>query len=337
MPIKEAINGRFPCLSLWLIALLLSGCSKTMASENTHHKEMIMNPSTILATTHCFGRYLIEVPANFKFSHTYAHRAGIIDIIPHSNQRAFDEIVKHREDGLKAKPHESGNSLHISTLTYTRDQKIIQYWEDKTGEFITKLDGYVLAGKTMYKFNSGTSTSKLQAGTKWVADTLVRVRERAPGEIPTEPGFCIEGGFIKGNENVSERANIGMAPANQPAVRINFNTSTPNAIAPGLIAREDKVNGFFTSFTKLRRGKRAINGIDGEESLLLTTNNQGDVIHLFTWESSHGSADNRRPAIQIEMAAGGPTNKMASPYSDQEAIKLWDSITSTVRVRPGAF
>ncbi|HCY64590.1 MAG TPA: hypothetical protein DHV59_17560 [Oxalobacteraceae bacterium] len=189
----------------------------------------------------------------------------------------------------------------------------------------------------MYKFNSGTSTSKLESGTKWVADTLVRVRERAPGEIPTEPGFCIDGGFIKGNENVYESVTIGMAPADQPAVRINFNTSTPNAIAPGLLAREDKVNGFFSSFTKLRRGKRIINGIDGEESLLRTTNNQGDDIHLFTWESSHGSADNRRPAIQIELSAGGPTNKMASPYSDQEATKLWDSITSTVRLRPGAF
>lgn len=339
MPLKTPVKLHFTLVAICLTSISLNGCTTTPVIAMTSTKGTTMTLSqTIPSNTRCFGRYLIDISSDFDLSQSYAHRAGDIDRIPNSDQRSFDELVKAREVGLKSKPlNKEGKGLYVDTLNYTHTQRIVRYYKSIPNPYITDLDGYVLVGKTTYKFNSGTDSDRLDYGTKWLADTLARVRARHINEIPTEPGFCIDGAFIQGNDNVYESATIGMAPENQPAVRIVFDSSTPNAVFGSLMTREDGVKGFFDDFDKLRRGKRVINGIEGEESLLRTTNEQGKVIHLFTWESKYAKADNRHPKIQIEMSAGGPTNKMASPYTDQEAIQFWDAITSTVRLRPGAF
>ena len=327
-----------------------------------------MTTPTAPLITHCFGRYMIAVPANFEFAHSYAHKAGDIEILRNVTPSMFDAAVNnratmfrektlsesykiyYRKDALELKErkqidpswYQEDHPFYIDTLVITPTQKMIRYYDDGPSPYGGNIDGYVLAGKNAYRFSIGASPKVMDASTKLMADTLASVRARAPGEVPTEPGFCIDGGFIKGNENVYESVTIPMEPSDQPAVLITFNTSTPNAVdEKGLLKRQDEIAGYFSGdkdgFTALRRGKRSLNGIEGEESLTRATNDQGNVIHLFTFNAYHGSADNRRPAVDIEMSAGGPSNGTASPYTDEEAIKLWDSITNTVRLRPGAF
>ena len=314
-----------------------------------------MTTPTAPLITHCFGRYMIAVPANFEFAHSYAHKAGDIEILRNVTPSMFDAAVNNRVTMFREKTlsesdkiyyrkegtkYQEEHPFYIDTLVLTPMQKIIRYYAGPN-LYGSNIDGYVLAGKNAYRFSIGANARVLDVSTKRVADTLASVRARAPGEVPTEPGFCIDGGFIKGNENVYESVTISMEPSDQPAVLITFNTYTPNAVdEKGLLKREDEIKGYFNSkdgFTALRRRKRSLNGIEGEESLTRATNDQGNVIHLFTFNAYHGSADNRRPAVDIEMSAGGPSNGTASPYTDEEAIKLWDSITNTVRLRPGAF
>lgn len=89
----------------------------------------------------------------------------------------------------------------------------------------------------------------------------------------------------------------------------------------------------------LRRGARQIHGwLNGFEALSRTPE-QAEIhsIHDFAMDFRGVPSDPLKPYVEIQMQTGVADNVAGATkasLSDEEAIAVWDKITSTIRVRP---
>jgi hypothetical protein len=86
----------------------------------------------------------------------------------------------------------------------------------------------------------------------------------------------------------------------------------------------------------LRKGERTIGGFKGQEYLVTAPNDSNQRAHKFVWETQ-GGGTLQTPFISIEMTSANRDddgNPRKASITDEQALKLWDSIVSTFRVRP---
>lgn len=86
----------------------------------------------------------------------------------------------------------------------------------------------------------------------------------------------------------------------------------------------------------LRKGDRQIGPYKGQEHLVSAPNSGGMRGHAFVWETQgEGTLDT--PSIKIELTTGHQDKKgnpQKTTLTDQQAIKLWDDILASFRLRP---
>jgi hypothetical protein len=93
---------------------------------------------------------------------------------------------------------------------------------------------------------------------------------------------------------------------------------------------------FPSSFKNLRIGARQISEHKGEEVLTRVIEDDGRSNHKFVWESIPEKKDIYRPQITMELSTGFNTEdaRNKTPFTDREAVALWDRITASLRNRP---
>jgi hypothetical protein len=93
-----------------------------------------------------------------------------------------------------------------------------------------------------------------------------------------------------------------------------------------------------TSVRVLRKGDRQVGPYAGQEHLASAPGSNGMRGHAFVWETQ-GDGTLDTPAIKIELATGyhdGKGNQQKTSLTDKEAMKVWDDILDSFRLRPGA-
>ena len=79
----------------------------------------------------------------------------------------------------------------------------------------------------------------------------------------------------------------------------------------------------WAKYRTIRKGKRDINGISGNEKLVKWQGNR----YLFIWEKDDGS-------VRFKMTFGtNKKNTKGSPLSEKEALTAWDAILPTLKKR----
>ena len=184
------------------------------------------------------------------------------------------------------------------------------------------------------------------------------LRLRAADEVPDDPGFCIERGFMPGDRyGDQEEINAGIYLPSFPdvafSVRSNkdaymdydkarFEEMKRNELP--LLARirgAQKIQG--TSYPErdvLREGKRDVQHWNGEESLIL----RPDGVHDFEWAFVGTPGDVANPSefgaamfTKVEHNMAGAAKEAS--LSNDEAVALWDKLLSSLKFRvkvPGA-
>nr|WP_151201301.1 T6SS immunity protein Tli4 family protein [Herbaspirillum sp. B39] len=208
----------------------------------------------------------------------------------------------------------------------------------------TRLDG------TRYLFKKEAGMSKPSAGTMSRQDHAVErmrkilsnLRKRSTHDIPTEPGYCFEGGFIANPEWEMEEAGIDIDVAGHPDafVSVWFYPLSRRAHSEPLL---DRVGGVLqmlgrmaTSVHVLRRGDRQVGPYKGQEFLVTAPNSGGLRGHSFIWETE-GDGTLDTPALKIELTTGyrdKKGNPQQTRLTDEQAIKLWDDVLNSFRLRP---
>jgi hypothetical protein len=184
------------------------------------------------------------------------------------------------------------------------------------------------------------------------------LRLRTPDEIPIEPGYCIENGFMTDIDYTDqEMVNIGIEIPSLPDVSFSVSSNknaygdyTPEEFEKiqrpklSLLARikeaQDDQGFHYPSRTVLREGKRDVQHWHGEESLI----RRKDGTHDFEWALVGTPRDVANPSefsaqmfTKVEHNTVGAA-KSAS-LSDDEAVALWDKLLSGLKFRvkvPGA-
>lgn len=306
----------------------------------------------------CFGRYAIEVPQEAQLIPGNAVLNSDIEIVVGGLEKA-----KRRadEDFKKVKWEHDTAEINYLGPGPIADSWQMRYYESKYHKEDNTLFFNTYISKGHVTFVLGDSISKGETEDTAIARQLAHansLRLRAAEEVPTEPGFCIEHGFMASDRYASqETISAGIYLPSLPDVTFSI-SSNKDAYADydkarfeemkrdelSLLARirgaQKSQGALYPKRNVLREGKRDVQHWDGEESLI----RRPDGTHDFEWAFVGTPKDVANPssfhaAMFTKVAHNMVGAAKAASVSDDEAVALWDKLLSGLKFRvkvPGA-
>lgn len=308
--------------------------------------------------TLCFGRYAIEVPQEAQLISGSAVFDDGIEVVSGGLQKAKrladDQIRKLKQE------HNTAEITYVGPGPIDNSWQV-RYFEDKYKKERNALffDTYISKGEITFVL--GDTVSKDENESIVIERQLARaksLRLRTAEEVPAEPGFCIEHGFMPGDRyGDSEQINAGIYLPSLPDVTFSV-SSNKDAYADykadeyeqmkrdelPLLARikaAQKTQGaLYPKRDVLREGKRNVQHWKGEESLI----RRPDGTHDFEWAFVGTPRDVANPsefhaAMFTKVADNMVGAAKKASVSDDEAVALWDKLLSGLKFRvkvPGA-
>ncbi|MGC5792412.1 T6SS immunity protein Tli4 family protein [Herbaspirillum huttiense] len=341
---------RFITASALMVWLFLAG---DISSQQGLH---IMNTaqaseSAPVVSTFCSGHFQIDMPAGSVVSGgNYRYDYARLDAPKFMSHEEFETEMAAKEKTLRSTKHETEPSLLRLLVKPDRHSWIFVHWEHDFSEYIVLVDGYRWIDGTRFLFRSKAGMSKPPTGTKsYQEDAIERMqailaglRKRSTHEIPKEPGYCFEGGFIANPEWEMEEAGIDITIAGHPDafVSVWFYPLARSAHSKPLLDRMGGVlqtlGQMATSVHVLRKGERQVGPYRGQEFLASAPSSRGMRGHKFIWETE-GDGTLDTPALKIELTTGYRDkngNPQQTRLTDEQAIKLWDDVLNSFRLRP---
>ncbi|WP_266171355.1 T6SS immunity protein Tli4 family protein [Dyella subtropica] len=293
--------------------------------------------------TYCVGRFLVDVPKDaeingqnneFIYGRIESEKTQI-------DPKAFADQMEKREATLKAINPDKGRSLEEAYSVGPTGRVMVTFenvYGDKDYGFEAyKLDHDRLFSLKQKNFDEAVFLNEVSGRLK--NDLLPWLRNRHPGEIPSEPGFCIKDGFISDNasQDQYENASMSFLFPRWPDLVITVSTSTVNKDGEKTLLQRIGGHSLLSWQLKtLRRGKHDVGDRKGEEILELLPADEGIRQHSFRWEASGTKGKVLLPDLVLEYESGTPLNghPRRPTLSDDEATKLFDSIVNSIRLRP---
>jgi len=181
-----------------------------------------------------------------------------------------------------------------------------------------------------------------------LARVLRRFRAMQPGEIPREPGFCLDHAIVLDPYDDADTESVVLFAGlpGHPDVSIVLSSMAGVMPAPRLLDRHaitvDRRPLFMQlAFSHLREAARVINGLDGDELVMRVREPNFTTGYSFQWEMPGRQADVNTPFMTLELAAGtNPASggkPVQSTLSEGALIDLWDRIAGSLRLRPTAL
>lgn len=347
-----------------ILFLGLSACSSTYYSE----KPAMPLPNHLAQLQPwCIGRFLINLPAGSAPGYEeYMYAGNKIKITTPVNQAVFQRKVAEREKkltGTKREEFTKVGRLITSNHSWLEDKADIN---DNAKIFIFRetdnfaathlpfdMESHVLLGnKNMIQLTSIVSNKQIAEGITGGRNLISRIKYRDTWEIPTEPGYCFNGGLITGKQEFAELTSQSFGfgrelgnGANDISITLDMRPSVPMDQKDKLLDRISAASlavanlGLASSMHILRKGNRPLAGMSGQEILMRIRQQDGLTGFLFIWEAQ-GTLDSvAQPHAHIEMQFGNTDSDgeaVPSPLEEGQAIELWDNMMNSFQLRPNA-
>nr|WP_039784128.1 T6SS immunity protein Tli4 family protein [Herbaspirillum huttiense] len=307
--------------------------------------------SAPVLSTFCTGRFLVDLPAGSVLSGgNYRYDFARLEQPKSMSLEEFETEMATTEKTLRSTKHKVEPSLLRLLVKPDPQSWIFVYWEEDFITSVVQVDGYRWIDGTRYLFKAEAGHGKPATGTRSYQDnTVERVRKilsslhkRSTHEIPTEPGYCFEDGFIANPKWEMEEAGIDITIAGHPDafVSVWFYPLARSAHSKPLLDRMGGVlqtlGQMATSVHVLRKGERQVGPYRGQEFLASAPSSRGMRGHKFIWETE-GDGTLDTPALKIELTTGyrdKKGNPQQTRLTDEQAIKLWDDVLNSFRLRP---
>ncbi len=176
-------------------------------------------------------------------------------------------------------------------------------------------------------------------------------------EIPIEAGLCIGSGFVAGAPLEDEGMQMAFDLNDSPDVYFNFSEDGSLHEESTLLQRSGQVESEMAqSGTKtVRKGERSVHDRPYEEWLMKGPTPDEVQGTMFTLHGNEVAQGADKPFISLVMYNGfrviqppdltmdqqerrGLFKRLEkATLSEAEAVALWEKVTATLRVRPGAF
>lgn len=308
--------------------------------------------------TVCFGRFLVDVPASTTVSWGEVDVPLGVSVYP----GGVDEVKKLAQEFIVKLNSEKAIYKNYVPLLISVDDvsepegKIITGYEDFQSLDDLKINGYFKINNDGIVIDSRPLRDDKEATIAVIKSIARRLRNLRENEIPTEPGNCIEYAFLPDDlaskkENQGELIRIGFRLKEFPDTHLSIfvGPSNPHYEDSGslkwqleqlekrLKAEDPNHPNLKTRY--LRRGDRQIHDwVGGFEALSHTPDlPEAHSFHDFGMDFRGVPSDPYKPYADIRMQTGVADNVAGATkasLTDEEAMAVWDRITSTIRVRP---
>jgi hypothetical protein len=355
--------GQIVLFFIALTIMMLPACSRRYKyKENAVPEPVNLSPrlQVLFAKTKlvCFGRYALEVPQEAQLVWGSASFPSSIEVtngnIEDNKRRIANDIDKIFKENRTAEIKYNGKGPVEKSWQ-------IRYYEDKHAKADNDIFFTTYVNKGELTFILGDATEKREnegapAARQFARATSLQLRDS--GEVPANPGYCIEHGFMADDlyEN-QEIVTAGIFLPSLPDVTFSISSNkdaygdyppaefekTQRAKLSLLarIAQAKEGQGIsYPSRTLLREGKRSVQHWHGEESLF----RRKDGVHDFEWALVGKPRDVANPSefgaqmyTKVENNTVGAAK--AASLTDDEAVALWDKLLSGLKFRvkvPGA-
>ena len=349
---------RYATLKFFVVIVFgLQACSPSYTYKENAVPELV-KPSLRLSNLFlktklvCFGRYALEVPEEAQLtwgSASFPSKLQVFDDGPAISQIRIDEniaIIKHKDITAEITyngvgPIDNSWQVQYYPSSFAKSEKQLYFF-----------DTYVLKGKYTFLLGGSLNGQTQEAAVAREETRAKSLRFRAPDELPVEPGFCIEHGFMaEARYSDQEMVNIGIHIPSLPDVSFSISSNkdaygdyTPEEFEKNerqklsLLFRiqeaKDDQGIHYPSRTVLREGKRDVQHWHGEESLIV----RNDGTHDFEWalvgtpkDVANPSEFNARMYTKVEHNTVGAAK--AASLSDAEAVALWDRLLAGFKFR----
>lgn len=306
----------------------------------------------------CFGRYAIEVPleaeiieGNFTFGSSIEVFSGNLE---KAKILANEEIrkIKRNDDSAETiyngpGPIPNSWQLRFFNSKFGKEDNFLLF-----STYVSKGEFTFVLGDAI---DTGETESMVDARQVYKTQSL-RLREK--DELPVEPGFCIQHGFMQGEDyGKSEQISAGIYFPSFPDITFSV-SSNQNAYIDypkeefekmkrdelPLLARikqAQQIQGaLYPKRDVLREGNRDVQHWKGEESLI----RRPDGTHDFEWAFVGTPKDVANPSeFRVVMFTKVKNNMVSaaknSSVTDDEALAIWDKLLTGLKLRvkvPGA-
>ncbi len=199
-------------------AFLLSSCSASSPVPSIPTMS-----STIKSTnsqTFCLGRFLIDVPiGTHLYGSEYKYDFAQIEKPRAMNRENFEKELNDKEAKLRATKHEKDSNLLRQSITINPSTRILSYWKDETGEYEVQVAGYRWLDGVAFHLETIASVNKQAQAVARMQERLTGLRRREDTDIPSDPGYCFQGGFIENELWKNEEVNISFRLPQHPMQR----------------------------------------------------------------------------------------------------------------------
>ena len=307
--------------------------------------------------TICVGRFLIDVPVNAELSLSHEMMDGFDIETAEESEAVFRERMAAREaeiDAAGVRTDSRGPSGIVEArdlqipgmvgrvLIYGRTRSYSMEGDRRIDDEWMSIEAHVhLNGQSFALSMKYADPPDAQAAVA----LLARLRLRGADEIPSAPGFCISRGVFADplpphkTEHVvmhlglPGHSDMGLAFSSDPGGRTDDGLLARVAVTDAEASPDEKLR-----VTKLRSGKRNINGALGEEELERVRELNFTTGYSFMWEAPGVAGDLLQPHLELDMVTGSNPRPggvpVGSSMHEDAALALWESISSSIRLRP---
>ncbi|GAB3428627.1 T6SS immunity protein Tli4 family protein [Massilia solisilvae] len=342
-------------------AISLAGCERNPKEWTVPNMTQLtprLKPLFEKTKTVCFGRFLVDVPDSTTVIWGEVDIPLGISVYPGGAEHVKTLAQKFIDElnAGKAIYHNHVPLLIAADEVTEPPGKIVTGYEDFMSIKDLRINGYFRVADAGIVINSRPLQDDRERAIGEINSIARRLRLRTEDETPTEPGNCIENAFLpdssaKNGEGQGELIRIGFRLKEFPDTHLSIllNPSNPHyGDSDSLEWQLKRLEGSEKSedldhpllkTRYLRRGARQIHDwLNGFEALSHTPE-QSEMygIHDFAMDFRGVPSDPLKPHADVRMQTGVSDNMAGAikpSLTDEEAIAVWDKITSTIRVRP---
>ncbi|MEK7887766.1 T6SS immunity protein Tli4 family protein [Burkholderia contaminans] len=316
------------------------------------------NPLLSKSRPWCIGRFVFDRPVASEITNQqYEFWGDTLETQHNVSSATYQAKVDTLEREFKtkkrtdpgSKDNKTFNSWLEKALSPKTDSRVFAYkkFHSDGAALPFHTEGYIYENRTLFHTTGSFGSSGLDKFEPVYTDLYRRIKARDNWSVPTESGFCFDGGIATGSSTYTEEVSqsIALMPG-RPALLVIKMRDSVNAdqkesltkTLPALRAQMDRVSS--GSYRILRQGKRTVAGMDAEEVLFALK--EGEITSYRFYLLAPGDPSTlAKPhtAIQLLLGASSPDLKpdeATSPVDEAGALQTWETLLNSLRLRPGA-
>ena len=339
----------------------------------TSSQQEAMNKINAEMKPYCVGRYMLDLPSSFEAYNETAPLdnniwAAVISRSEDSYKTylatkkmyhpGFVQLLALREKALRNSKTIDAQDMpflkKVWPLPDGMDGVIFERNENGgVSDAMRILEGYVYTNGVVIKLQKQTindtspkyneqrrgrpARNYVSKDVSQMQSLMARISGRDNDVIPVKPGSCITHAFIATDTTAADREDIsvGLESKSLEHIRIILSTDNYTREKDTVLERAGEIESNLYRGHVERKGAFSVNGLQAQEFLATGLQaSQDEPRYGFDMFINEMTASYKTPnfILTLENDSMLPTS-----YSKEEIIAFWDTISRSVRVRPGAF